>query len=82
MEIILVAVTALSSIACFVVGAKVGQKVTKGEDIKLPVQPKDTVRHEHDSKEAQIERERMDTILRNIDQYDGSAAHQEDVPRR
>lgn len=81
MEILLVAVVAICNIACFAIGAKVGQTVSRGEEIKLPkIDPLAAIRHGNESEAARIERERMDTILQNIDMYDGSEAHQKDVP--
>jgi hypothetical protein len=68
---------------CFVIGAKVGQKVSKGEEIKMPsVNPLEAVREHRAKKEAQSEQDRMDTILRNIEGYNGTPDGQEDVPRR
>jgi hypothetical protein len=32
-------------------------------------------------KEAQMEQDRIDTIMRNIEGYDGTSRGQEDVPR-
>lgn len=78
---LMVAVIAASNIACFVIGAKVGQKAAKGEDIHIASEPLTAVKRSRESKEAQMKRERMETILKNIDLYDGSEAHQEDVPR-
>ena len=36
MEILLILVVGAVNILCFMVGAKVGQTVTKGEEVKLP----------------------------------------------
>lgn len=81
MEILLVAVIALGNIACFIVGAKVSQQAHRGEEIKLPkVSVTGAIRHRRENKETELERERIDTILRNIDQYDGSENCQVDVP--
>ena len=80
----ILAVGALN-IACFFIGAKVGQIVAKGEDIKLPTNPIDAVRErkiERESrKEAEAEANRVETILKNIDNYDGTGRGQKDVPR-
>ena len=83
MEILLTVVaTAFVCISCFIVGAKVGQTVAKGEKITVPsVNPMEAVRTHKAKKYAEMEQNRMDTILRNIDRYDGTSAHQEDVPR-
>lgn len=83
MEILLVAVIAICNIACFVIGARVGQKVQRGEEIRLPeTTPIAAIRPRRESREDKMERERLDAILRNIDRYDGSTARQEDVPGR
>lgn len=72
-------------IACFFVGAKVGQTVAKGEEIKLPQNPIDAVRERKEQREARQEAEReadkLDTILENIRNYNGTSNGQKDVPR-
>ena len=83
MEVLLMAVMAASNILCFLVGARVGQKAVKGEEIQMPaVSPMEAVREHKAKKEAQYEQSRLDTILRNIEGYDGTAYGQEDVPGR
>lgn len=65
---------------CFLVGAKVGQKVSKGEAVELPsVNPIKAIREREARKEAEAEANKFDTILRNIEKYDGTARGQEDV---
>ena len=87
MEVILIVCLALvlcaSNVACFVIGAKVGQKVQRGEEITLPsFDPLKSVREHEARKEAKAERERVDTILENIENYDGTDRGQKDIPRR
>ena len=82
MEILLTAVVGLLCIFCFVTGARVGQKVAKGEKIETPaVNPLKAYREREAKKEAEKEQHRMDIILRNIENYDGTGDKQEDVPR-
>lgn len=82
MEIILIAIVGTLNVVCFLIGAKVGQTVSKGEKIELPsVNPLKAVREHKAQKEADKERDRMSAIMRNIDRYDGTAKGQEDVPR-
>lgn len=81
MDILLVAVIAASNIVCFTIGAKIGQKAAKGEEIRIVPEPLLEAKHSRESKEAQLKREQMEMILKNIDIYDGSAAHQQDIPR-
>ena len=69
-------------IVCFFVGAKVGQTVSKGEELKLPnVNPLEAIREREAKKEAETEQDKINTILQNIESYDGTAYGQKDVPR-
>lgn len=83
MEVLLLLVMGAVNIACFMIGARVGQKVTKGEEVKLPtVNPMELVQEHREKRAAQEERDKVETILRNIESYDGTAYGQEDVPGR
>ena len=76
----LLAIASLSNIACFVIGAKVGQKVIKGETIETPsVSPMKAYKEHQAQKEAEAEKNKIDTILRNIDNYNGTDYGQEEV---
>ena len=80
MEIILVLTVGALCIGCFYVGAKVGQTVSKGEDIQTPtINPLKAYREHEQRKEADKEQERMATIMQNIECYDGTGAGQKDV---
>ncbi len=71
------------NILCFLVGARVGQKVVKGEEVVIPTaNPLKAVREREAKREALSEQERIDTIMRNVENYDGTSNGQEDVPRR
>ncbi len=80
--IFIILVVGALNVACFFVGAKVGQKVVKGEpvEVKLP-NPMQAIREREDKREAKREQDRIDTIMRNIENYDGTGNGQEDVPR-
>ena len=81
MEVLLLLVMGMTNIFCFMVGARVGQKVAKDEEIKLPsFNPMDAIKAHEAKKEAEYQQSRFDTIMRNIDGYDGSSNGQEDVP--
>lgn len=70
-------------LACFLMGAKVTQMVEKGETIETPsVNPLKAYREREAKKEAQMEQNRIETIMQNIEKYDGTSNGQEDVPRR
>lgn len=81
MEILLILVVGTLNVACFFIGAKVGQTAAKGKDIETPnINPLKAIREREERKEAEAERDRIAAIMRNIDSYDGTGAHQEDVP--
>ena len=80
MEVLIIAAVAASNILCFMVGAKVGQKVSKGEEVKMPnLNPLEAVREHNAKKEAEYQQSKIDTILSNIDNYDGTGYGQKDV---
>ncbi len=80
--LLIIAAVAASNIVCFMVGAKVGQAVSKGEEVKLPtVNPLEAVREHNAKKEAEYQQRVNETILRNIESYDGTGNGQEDIPR-
>ena len=82
MEALLMLIMGAYGVVCFVIGAKVGQKVVKGEPIDLPeINPMEIVREHKAKKKAEEEQDRRDVILRNIEAYDGTANGQKDVPR-
>ena len=82
MEIALALVVGALNIVCFFIGAKVGQTVAKGEKIEMPtIDPMKPIREHQAKKEAEMAQDRLDTIMRNIESYDGTAKGQEDVPR-
>ena len=82
MEVILVLVVGAMCCTCFFLGAKVGKTVTKGDDIKAPAaNPLKAYRKNEQVKAAKAEQERMDTIMQNIEAYDGTGYGQKDVPR-
>ena len=82
MDILLIAVTGILNIACFFIGAKVGQTVSKGKEIQLPnINPVKAYNEIVERHEAQREKNRYETIMRNIERYDGTGTGQEDVPQ-
>lgn len=82
MEILIILTVGALNIACFFIGAKVGQTVAKGEEIEMPsLDPMKPIREHRAKKEAEMAQDRLDTIMKNIEAYDGTAKGQEDVPR-
>lgn len=83
MEAVTILTMGFVCMACFLLGASVGQKVSKGESIEIPsASPLKAVREHKAKKEAQMEQSRIDTIMRNVEVYDGTPHGQEDVPGR
>jgi len=83
---ILIAIVGTLNIVCFFIGAKVGQTVSKGERIETPeLNPVKAIKKHQErkaaEKEYEMEQSRIDTIMRNIETYDGTSKGQEDVPR-
>ena len=72
----------ITNIMCFVIGAKVGQTVSKGKDIEVPtINPKQIMQERENRREADRVQDRIETIMENIKNYDGTGAGQKDVPR-
>lgn len=82
MEVLLIAIVCMTNIACFIVGAKVGQAVSKGETIQTPeINPVKVIQEQKDKRQARWEQSKVDVILQNIESYDGTSRGQKDVPR-
>lgn len=89
--IFIVAIILVSSIAnvlCFYIGAKISQKIENRESIKYDdIKPDITLdpRKRHLKKEEEEkqrkEMEKLEIIMQNIENYDGTDYKQEDVPR-
>ena len=82
MEALTILTTGTLCIVCFFIGAMVGQKASKGEEIESPkIDPMKPIREHQERKKAKEEQNRFDVLMRNIDNYDGTSNHQEDLPR-
>ena len=83
--ILLIAVNGFFFSLCFILGAKVGQKVVRGEEIETPkISALNPLKmyEEHKEKEAvKQEMDKLEVILNNIEKYDGTEKGQEDVPK-
>lgn len=79
--LIVMALITILNVSCFLIGAMVGQKVVKGEKIELPkLNPMEIYKEHQEKKEVEKEKDKLETILRNLERYDGTANNQEDVP--
>lgn len=80
MELLIILTVGTLCIVCFFFGAKVGQTVVKGEPIELPtLNPMKAIREHQDRKEAEREADKFETLMHNIDAYDGTGKGQKDV---
>ena len=80
MEIVLAIIIGALCIVSFIIGAKVGQAVRNGETVQVLPDPVKAVREHRAEREQEKERKRMETILSNIESYDGTSIGQKDVP--
>lgn len=82
MEVLLLTVFGAVNIFCFLIGAKVGQAVSKGEKVEMPtVNPIEIVKEHKAKRKAEDELDRLDAIMKNIESYDGTSNGQRDVPK-
>lgn len=78
--IILVMLMGVMNLLAFLIGARVGQKVVNKEPIELPTINPITLYKEHkDKEEMSKEQEKLNTMLDNINNYDGSSANQKEI---
>jgi len=80
MEIMcLMALTGFLNVACFLVGARTGQKIVSNEKIELPtINPVKVVQNYQEDRKAKKEEENFNINLENIDTYDGTSIGQKD----
>lgn len=82
MELILILLVGTLNIVCFFVGAKVGNQVSRGEQVTAPeINPRKLWEERQERKAAEEEQNKLDIILKNIETFDGTGNRQEDVPR-
>lgn len=68
-------------IATYTLGLKNGQKLKKDEEIKMPeINPVKIVRNEIETFEQKKKQDIYDTMMANIDNYDGTGLGQKDIP--
>ena len=80
MEVLLLSVMGVVNILCFMIGAKVGQNVSKGKEVEMPnINPFRAIEEHRAKREAQKEQDRISKIMANIDSYDGTGYGQQEV---
>lgn len=82
MEILTILTTGALCIVSFIMGAKTVQNVKKDKDIELPnINPLKAIRERQEQREQKKEQDKLETIMRNIEAYDGTSNRQEDIPQ-
>lgn len=77
----ILAIVCFFNVLSFFIGAKVGQKVVKGETLETPLKSPVKAYEEHKEQvEQKREQERLQIISENIDNYDGTGLGQKDIP--
>ena len=76
----IIALTSFLNLCCFMVGAKVGQKVINKEEIKILPSPLKAIQEYKEKEEYNKEQERYRIINENIDNYNGTSLGQQDLP--
>ena len=78
--IILVLLMGGMNLLAFLVGARTAQKVDRGEEIELPtLNPMQAYKEHREQSEANKEQERLNIMMENINNYDGTGAGQKDI---
>ncbi len=79
-NILILLISGTLNLVCFFIGAMVGQKVVKGEEIKAPeITIPTPIQDYRRKKKAEYEQDKIDTIMQNIEAYNGTSAGQKDV---
>lgn len=80
-QILLILIISITNLLCFYFGAKIGQKVINKEELKVRINPSQIIEERKSKKIQEKENEKMDTIMHNIDVYDGTSLGQKDIPK-
>lgn len=83
--VVMLVLVGIQNMICVAIGLKIGQALNKGESVSIPEaipNPIKAVKEHRANEEAKREQDIVNTILQNIENYDGTANRQEDVPRR
>lgn len=68
-------------ILAYTLGLRNGQKLKNNEEIKIPeINPIKIVRNEIETFEQKKKQDAYDTMMANIDNYDGTGLGQKDIP--
>jgi hypothetical protein len=69
-------------ILSFVIGARVGQKIVKGEEVKVEMpNPIKAIEKHLETKAIEKEADKLSVMMENIDNYDGTDLGQKEIPK-
>ena len=75
---ILAVMTPILSVFCFIKGYNIGARETRKPEIKVET-PKQKIERAKENKKAAENRSRLNTLLENIENYDGSSKGQREL---
>lgn len=79
--LITAAVVSTLNAACFFIGASVRQKVDAGAPVEIPnVNPLKAWEEHREKKATDKENQRLEIILENLENYDGTPSGQKEIP--
>ncbi len=75
-------ITGTLNVVCFLIGVMVRQKVDRGETVEMPKAPSPVkiVNSMRADRVAKAEQQKYETILQNIESYDGTGLGQQEIP--
>lgn len=76
--LILAVLTPILSVFCFIKGYNIGARETRKPEIKLET-PLQKIERAKENKKASENRRRLNTLLENIENYDGSSKGQKEL---
>lgn len=80
--IIILVIAAVLSAGSLIIGIVIGQRLGRGEAIRIPeLDPTRVIQSRAEKAAQKAEDDRMAVILRNLERYDGTSYGQEEVPR-
>ena len=78
--IILILLMGVMNLLAFLIGARTAQKAQKGEEIELPnINPVKVYEEHMERIQANKEQQELNTMLENINNYDGTPLGQKDI---
>ena len=82
MEALIVMASGIINLFCFIIGARIGQKIIKNEKIDIPtLNPLQGIRESRSKKVAEKKQDQLEAIMRNVECYDGTPRGQKDIPK-